>query len=58
MKIFFKCKTCQYPFNRIKQYPKNSEIVLILKVNNCHMFENILLKELKNKFKNIKEYGN
>ena len=51
-------KTCQYPFNRIKQYPKNSEIVLILKVDNCHVFENILLKELKKKFKYIKEYGN
>jgi hypothetical protein len=39
-------KTTVHPFKRIKQYPIGSELVLILKVDNCHQAEIELLKFL------------
>lgn len=48
----YKCgKTTTHPFKRIKQYPNGSEICLILKVNNCHVAEQEMLKYLDGKFK-------
>jgi len=48
--IFKVGKTTVHPFKRMKQYPNGSSIVLILKVFNCHIAEQELLKYLDKKF--------
>jgi hypothetical protein len=49
--IFKVGKTTVHPFQRVKQYPNGSQIVLILKVSNCHIAEQELLKFMDKKFK-------
>jgi flagellar biosynthesis GTPase FlhF len=48
--IFKVGKTTVHPFKRMKQYPNGSCIALILKVSNCHLAEQELLKYLDKKF--------
>lgn len=42
---------------RMKKYPKNSEVFLILKVFNCHIIEKLLLTEFKKIFKQRMDIG-
>lgn len=44
--------------SRIRQYPKNSELILIEKVKNCDKTELILLNLFRMNFQQRKEYGN
>lgn len=44
-------RTNVHPFKRMKQYPNGSNIILILKVENCILAEKELLKYLDEKFK-------
>lgn len=44
--------------NRIRQYPKNSELLLIEKVKNCDKIETLLINLFKINFQQRKEYGN
>ena len=43
--------------NRMRNYPKNSDILLILKVENCDIMEKIILKKLRFNFKQRKDIG-
>jgi hypothetical protein len=49
-------KTSCHPFKRLKQYPEASELVLLLKVDDCHTSETTLLKYLDNIFEKA-SYG-
>lgn len=50
-------RTTQHPNNRLKNYPKNSEIIFIRKVNNCFDLEKNIKIQLKSNFIQKKEYG-
>jgi transposase-like protein len=50
-------KTKQKPNTRLGGYPKDSEILLFRKVDNCDLLENELIKSFKQKFKHQKQYG-
>lgn len=62
---FIKCKepiykigkTCQDPIKRFNQYPKSSELILIIKVNDCHITEKKLLSIFNKKFTQRKDIG-
>ena len=43
--------------NRMRQYPKNSELLLIEKVKNCDKIETLLINLFKINFQQRKEYG-
>lgn len=43
--------------NRMMNYPKGSDILLILHVSNCTLIENLIKKEFNNKYILRKEYG-
>ncbi len=46
------------PTERISQYPKDSEIVLLILVDDCFSAEKQLIKVFKQQFTHKKEYGN
>lgn len=50
-------KTTQHPYKRIKQYNKDSEIISIHKVNNCHEFEKEILKQYNEYFTQVFDIG-
>lgn len=50
-------RTKQEPNSRLNGYPKNSEVLLFIKVHNCDLMENILINIFKKKFIQKKEYG-
>lgn len=43
--------------SRLKKYPKNSDIILFIKVNNCDKIEEILLKIFNKTYIQRNEYG-
>jgi hypothetical protein len=51
-------RTKQPNFNRLKQYPKGSEVIDWLSCFNCIITENILIKEFKQHFKHRPDLGN
>jgi hypothetical protein len=51
-------RTRQPNFNRLKQYPKGSEVIDWLSCFNCVITENILIKEFKLHFKHRPDLGN
>lgn len=50
-------KTTRRPHSRLTNYPKNSEIIFVKQVDNCHTKETELLKNFKKRFVWMKEYG-
>lgn len=50
-------KTTQHPFKRIKQYNKDSEVICIHKVNNCHDFEKSIIEKFDILFTKIVDIG-
>ena len=50
-------KTCQNPVTRFNQYPKSSELILIIRVNDCHTSEKKLLSIFNKKFIQRKDIG-
>ena len=50
-------KTKQEPNSRLSGYPKGSEIIIFLQVNDCDELERVLLDSFKCKFTHKKEYG-
>jgi len=50
-------KTTVNPSKRINQYPNESELILLIQVYNCHIFEKELLKVLDSKFKRAVSIG-
>ena len=51
-------RTKQPNFNRLKQYPKGSEVIDWLSCFNCIITEKILIKEFKQHFKHRPDLGN
>ena len=50
-------KSIQRNCRRIDEYPKFSEIILILEVDNCNLIENLIIREFNKSFEGT-EYGN
>ena len=50
-------KTTQIPKKRFNSYPKNSELILCLQVNNCHNIENEIKKIFTRKFNKRHDHG-
>lgn len=50
-------KTKQLPNNRLSGYPKGSEVILFITVENCDMVEDKLIKKFLKKFTQRSEYG-
>jgi hypothetical protein len=50
-------KTTQLPNSRLAGYPKGSEVILFIDVQNCHMVEKNLMEQFDGLFKQKKEYG-
>jgi hypothetical protein len=50
-------KTTQRPEKRMANYPKDSEIILFVQVNNCDTMEPLLIDRFKNKFRQCTEIG-
>lgn len=50
-------KTTQQPDKRLRAYPKQSEILLVIKVSDCHSTETTLIAECDKKYKNRKDIG-
>ena len=50
-------KTKQQPNKRFQGYPKGSEILLVIAVQNCDTCETQILNEMKKKFTQKKDYG-
>ena len=46
------------PWGRFKGYPKGSELILLLKVSDKHVFEKNVLSVFKIKYQHMTEYGN
>ena len=57
-KIYKVGKTTQEPTKRIKQYPKESKILLITNCIDCHKDEKEILKLFKRKYIQRKDIGN
>jgi hypothetical protein len=51
-------KTTQPPNKRLCGYPKHSEVILFLKVNNCHVTEKLILSQMKELFTHETDLGN
>jgi hypothetical protein len=51
-------KTTKEFSQRLAQYPKNSEVIMFIKYDNCHTTERTLLKYAREKFVQQKKYGN
>jgi hypothetical protein len=51
-------KTTQNINKRLSCYPKNSELLLAIQVNDAHMAEKELLKEFQQRFIHRKDIGN
>lgn len=50
-------KTTQEPNNRLQGYPPKSEIILVLRVHDCHAMETILLRVFRRDFVYRREFG-
>jgi flagellar biosynthesis GTPase FlhF len=50
-------KTSSHPFKRMKAYPKGSELIILLKVEDCHVAEGELLRNFDEKFERVKDVG-
>jgi len=50
-------KTTQEPNSRLAGYPKGSEVILFIDVQNCHSTESTLIREFDANFEHKKEYG-
>lgn len=51
-------KTIQDPLKRLVHYPKQSKIITVVTVSNCHIIEKDLIKTFKSKFKWRNDIGN
>jgi hypothetical protein len=51
-------KTKQYGENRLSTYPKNSEKILMVVVQDCDLFEKKIIASFDKKFIKLKKYGN
>lgn len=56
-KIYKIGKTSKQPFKRLKQYPKESELILLLKVEDCHSTESELISLFDSKYEQAKNIG-
>jgi hypothetical protein len=54
----YKIGKTEQGLNRIFKYPKNSELIMIIESENCHLDEKLIIKLFKEKFIHKKEYGN
>lgn len=50
-------KTTQEPNSRLAGYPKGSEVILFIDVEDCHKTESTLIREFDTNFEHKKEYG-
>jgi len=50
-------KTTQLPNSRLAGYPKGSEVILFIDVQNCHLVEKNLIEQFNDLYKQKKEYG-
>ena len=46
------------PWKRLSAYPKDSELILLIKVPNKDIFENKIISIFKKKYRQMLEYGN
>lgn len=51
-------RTTQKPIQRFKQYPKGSELLLFIRVDNVIKTENHLIQVFKKHFQHMSKYGN
>lgn len=55
--IFKVGKTTQNLYQRINKYPKDSELIMAIRVADCHTAETALLKELRRKYIQRRDIG-